>query len=55
MGHVTPEAQEGGPIALVADGDRITIDAEGARPLDLEVPEDELDEARREKWQAPPL
>ena len=28
VGHVTPEAQEGGPIALVQDGDRITIDAE---------------------------
>src|ERR671938_1366225 len=27
VGHVTPEAQEGGPIALVRDGDRITIDA----------------------------
>ena len=28
VGHITPEAQEGGPIALVQDGDRITIDAE---------------------------
>ena len=31
VGHVTPEAQEGGPIALVQDGDRITIDAEQER------------------------
>ncbi len=53
MGHVTPEAQEGGPIALVEDGDRITIDAK-ALTLDLEVPEDEI-AARRAKWQAPPL
>ena len=31
VGHITPEAQEGGPIALVRDGDRITIDAGGTR------------------------
>ena len=31
VGHVTPEAQEGGPIALVQDGDQITIDAEANR------------------------
>ena len=53
MGHVTPEAQEGGPIALVEDGDRITIDAK-ALTLELEVPEAEL-AARRARWQAPPL
>jgi dihydroxy-acid dehydratase len=50
---VTPEAQEGGPIALVEDGDRITIDAK-ALTLELEVPEAELAE-RRKRWQAPPL
>ncbi len=53
MGHVTPEAQEGGPIALVENGDRITIDAK-ALTLELEVPEDELAK-RRAAWQAPPL
>jgi dihydroxy-acid dehydratase len=41
VGHVTPEAQDGGPIALVQDGDRITIDAE-ALTIVLEVPEPEL-------------
>jgi len=41
VGHVTPEAQDGGPIALVRDGDRITIDAE-ALTIALEVPEPEL-------------
>ena len=36
VGHITPEAQEGGPLALVQDGDRITIDAEQNR-LDVAV------------------
>ena len=53
IGHVTPEAQEGGPIALVADGDRISIDAKKNR-IELEVTEQELAE-RRARWQAPPL
>jgi dihydroxy-acid dehydratase len=44
IGHVTPEAQGGGPLALVRDGDRITIDAEIGR-IDMDVPEAEL--ARR--------
>jgi dihydroxy-acid dehydratase len=44
VGHVAPEAVEGGPIALVADGDRIIIDVPNRR-LDLQVPADEL--ARR--------
>jgi dihydroxy-acid dehydratase len=44
IGHVTPEAQGGGPLALVRDGDRITIDAEIGR-IDMDVPETEL--ARR--------
>jgi dihydroxy-acid dehydratase len=51
VGHVSPEAAVGGPLALVRDGDRITIDAQ-ARRLDLHVNEREL-AARREKWQAP--
>ena len=51
VGHVTPEAIVGGPIALVREGDQITIDAH-ARRLDLLVPEAEL-AARRAAWQAP--
>ncbi len=53
IGHVTPEAQEGGPIALVEDGDHISIDAK-KNTLDLEVGKREL-AARRKKWTAPPL
>ncbi len=52
VGHITPEAQEGGPLALVQDGDQITIDAEQNR-LDAAVPEEELDQ-RRAQWKAPP-
>ncbi|XZE54750.1 dihydroxy-acid dehydratase [Planctomycetaceae bacterium SH139] len=53
VGHITPEAQEGGPLGLVCDGDTITIDAE-TNSLDLEVDETEL--LRRQlKWVAPPL
>ncbi len=51
IGHVTPEAFEGGPIALVEDGDRITVDAE-KREITLHVEAAEL-EARRSRWQAP--
>ncbi len=53
IGHVTPEAQEGGPIALVQDGDRITIDAKANR-IDVDLPEAEL-AARRSAWSAPAL
>jgi dihydroxy-acid dehydratase len=53
VGHVTPEAQEGGPIALVRDGDRIAIDAIENR-IDVQVPEAEL-RARRASWKAPAL
>jgi len=52
VGHVTPEAQEGGPIAMVRDGDRITIDVR-ARELRLEVSAEELTR-RRMAWSAPP-
>jgi dihydroxy-acid dehydratase len=45
VGHVTPEAVDGGPIGLVADGDRIVMDVE-ARTIDLEVDEAELDRRR---------
>jgi dihydroxy-acid dehydratase len=51
VGHITPEAFDGGPIALVEDGDTITIDAE-ADTIELHVDEDELDR-RRAKWQRP--
>jgi dihydroxy-acid dehydratase len=53
VGHVVPEAQEGGPIALVENGDTITIDSK-KRVLDLEVGAEEL-EQRRADWTAPPL
>jgi dihydroxy-acid dehydratase len=53
IGHVCPEAQEGGPIALVRDGDRIAIDAK-KNAIELEVPGEELARRRRE-WKAPPL
>jgi dihydroxy-acid dehydratase len=52
IGHVVPEAQDGGPIALVQEGDRITIDAK-KRTIDLEVPADEL-ARRRAAWKQPP-
>ena len=52
IGHITPEAQEGGPIALVQNGDRITIDA-AACQLSVDVSDDEL-ARRRKAWTAPP-
>jgi dihydroxy-acid dehydratase len=52
IGHITPEAQEGGPLALVRDGDRISIDA-NACTLTVELPADELADRRR-AWTAPP-
>ncbi|MFQ5734915.1 MAG: dihydroxy-acid dehydratase [Planctomycetaceae bacterium] len=52
VGHVTPEAQEGGPLALVQDGDEITIDAENNR-IDVSLPDETLT-ARAAGWQAPP-
>ncbi|RMF92013.1 MAG: dihydroxy-acid dehydratase [Nitrospinota bacterium] len=52
VGHVTPEAQVGGTIALVQNGDTITIDAE-KNTLTLEVPEQVLAE-RRKQWTPPP-
>jgi dihydroxy-acid dehydratase len=51
IGHVTPEAHLGGPIALVQDGDTITVDAENAE-VNLHVGDEEL-AARKAKWQAP--
>ena len=52
VGHVTPEAQEGGPIALVRDGDVITIDAQ-KNELSFNVQDEEL-AARRKAWTMPP-
>ena len=51
VGHVTPEAFDGGPLALVEDGDEITVDAE-KREISLNVAEDVL-QARRSAWTAP--
>ena len=51
VGHVTPEAAVGGPIALIEDGDRIIIDAD-ARRVDLDVSDAEL-AARRASWTRP--
>ncbi|KAF2678153.1 dihydroxy-acid dehydratase-like protein [Lentithecium fluviatile CBS 122367] len=53
IGHIVPEAQEGGPIGLVRDGDEITIDAE-KNEMNLNVAEPEL-EKRRKEFVAPPL
>jgi dihydroxy-acid dehydratase len=53
VGHVAPEAWTGGPIALVQNGDSITIDAD-KKLLALNVPAAEL-EARKGKWKAPAL
>jgi dihydroxy-acid dehydratase len=51
VGHITPEAQEGGPIALLQDGDAITIDAEKNR-IDVALSDSELSK-RRAAWKAP--
>ena len=47
VGHVSPEAAAGGPIALVRDGDKITIDVY-KKELTLHVSEEELEQRRRE-------
>lgn len=53
VGHVVPEAQVGGPIALVQDGDTISIDAI-QNTIELHVSPEELDR-RKKAWVAPPL
>jgi dihydroxy-acid dehydratase len=53
VGHVTPEAQNGGNIALVEDGDKIIIDAV-KNTIDVMISEEELSQ-RKAKWQTPPL
>ena len=56
IGHVAPEAQAGGPIALIRDGDRMLIDADkNVRVINLvDVSEEEM-QKRREEWTPPPL
>ena len=51
VGHITPEAMDGGPIAIIENGDEITIDADSAQ-ISLNIPEAEI-QARLAKWQAP--
>jgi len=53
VGHITPEAQVGGPLGLLCDGDMVTIDAENNR-LDVDLDEPTLN-ARKSQWVAPPL
>jgi dihydroxy-acid dehydratase len=53
VGHITPEAQEGGPIALVKNGDQITIDSEN-NTIDVDISQTEMAK-RRDAWQAPPF
>jgi len=52
IGHIVPEAQEGGPIALIRDGDMITIDAE-TRTLSVDVSDADMTQ-RRNQWTMPP-
>ncbi|HQT91444.1 MAG TPA: dihydroxy-acid dehydratase, partial [Candidatus Kryptobacter bacterium] len=52
VGHITPEAQAGGVLAVVQDGDRITIDAE-KNTIALDLPENTISE-RLKKWKTPP-
>ena len=51
IGHVTPEAYAGGPLAIVQDGDPITIDAENCQ-LNLDLPEAEI-QRRLQNWETP--
>lgn len=53
VGHVAPEAQDGGTIGLLKDGDIVTIDAE-KNSISVNLSEDEIKE-RKAKWQQPPL
>ena len=53
VGHITPEAQDGGPIALVQTGDKITIDA-NSRTINMDVSDEEI-ARRRAAWTAPPF
>ena len=48
VGHITPEAYDGGPIALIKDGDVISIDAENNQ-INLDLTEDEI-KKRKDSW-----
>ena len=52
VGHITPEAQVGGPLALIENGDIVTVDAEENR-IDVDV-SDEVLTSRRNAWIEPP-
>lgn len=51
IGHISPEAYEGGPLALLRDGDRITIDAE-SKTIDVDLTQEEL-ASRKKSWSKP--
>ncbi|WP_339618192.1 dihydroxy-acid dehydratase [uncultured Gilvimarinus sp.] len=51
VGHITPEAMDGGPIAIIENGDEITIDAENAQ-ISINIPDAEI-RKRLESWQRP--
>lgn len=53
VGHISPEAQDGGPIAFLQEGDMVTIDSD-KREISMDVSEDEI-KLRQEKWEAPVL
>ncbi|WP_271399173.1 dihydroxy-acid dehydratase [Salinicoccus roseus] len=53
VGHISPEAQSGGPIAFLKEGDMVTIDST-KKEISCEVSEKEMDR-RRSEWEAPPL
>ena len=53
VGHIAPEAQVGGPIALIKNGDLITIDAT-RNSIGVDISDKEMD-ARRNAWKAPPF
>jgi dihydroxy-acid dehydratase len=52
VGHISPEAALGGPIALLEDGDTIVIDAQ-TKQINVDVDEQEMTR-RRDRWQRPP-
>ncbi|GAA0312111.1 dihydroxy-acid dehydratase [Gracilibacillus halotolerans] len=53
VGHIAPEAQDGGPIALLEEGDMVTIDSD-QKEISMDVSEEEL-ERRRQQWKAPEM
>ncbi len=53
VGHIAPEAQDGGPVALLQENDLVTIDSE-QKEISFEISEDEL-KRRKDEWTAPPM